>query len=246
MKGAASHLYLTQINLTKYWPISCYDHTMHYLQQNILRKLILNEAQRYADLKPTEIEGNLFMYHLRSLMREGYVEKREDGRYGLTGDGQSYADRLSLTSFKPRIQARIVTLLAVQDADGRWLMFRRSRQPLLGKVGFPYGKIHEGETIAKAAARELVEKTGLKADLVHRGDGYIAIHEGGVAVSHIMFHLFAGTNPKGDLRAEIATGTSFWAHPITVSRDELMPSVPDLLDLMARHDERFFVELDYK
>ncbi len=69
---------------------------MHRLQQHILHQLILNERQRYADLKPAEVEGNLFMYHLRCLMKNGHVEKCPDGRYRLAAEGKTYVDRLSL------------------------------------------------------------------------------------------------------------------------------------------------------
>jgi hypothetical protein len=53
---------------------------MHRLQQHILSQLIHYPERRYADLKPDEVEGNLFMYHLRQLMAAGWVIKREDGK----------------------------------------------------------------------------------------------------------------------------------------------------------------------
>ncbi len=219
---------------------------MHRLQSHILNQLIHNPERRYADLKPTEVEGNLFMYHLKTLIRQNLVVKGDDGLYCLTVEGQRYADGLSLETFTSRAQPRIVTLLVVKDIYGQYLFLRRKRQPLLGKVGFPYGKIHLGESIMAAAGRELKEKTGLTASLSHRGDGYITIYEQAEPVSQIMFHLFYGEDPTGDLIDETTAGSVFWAKPEMIDAT-YMPSVLDLLRLLSEQgDQRFFAELSYR
>lgn len=110
---------------------------MHRLQQHIIHQLILHPSLRYARLKPDEVEGNLFMYHLRQLMKEGLVTKRSDGQYELAAEGKLYADRLSLQSFTPRVQPKIVTLIACQNEHDEWLLYERKRQPLIGQIGFP-------------------------------------------------------------------------------------------------------------
>ena len=228
--------------------MTCYaDATMHWIQNHVLRQLILFSDRRYADLKPANIEGNLFMYHLRRLEKDQLVCKRPDGRYELTSEGQLYADRLSLETFKPRLQPRIVSLIACQNKQGEWLLYRRKRQPLIGQVGFPYGKLHQGETVQKAAERELKEKTGLVGALHHRGDGYITIVEEGEVVSQIMFHLFYGKNLVGKLKADTAIGQAFWGDPLQVGKSELIRSVPDILKLLQNNPRgRFFAELTYR
>jgi len=217
---------------------------MHWIQKHILSQLIYQSSCRYADLKPDEVEGNLFMYHLRQLIKAKYVTKNADGRYELTPAGRAYADTLSLESMKPRIQPRIVTLIVCRNSVGEWLFLRRKRQPLLGMAGFPYGKIHLGETIAEAAARELSEKAGLTCRLEHRGDGYVTITEGGHRSSEIMFHLFYGAYPEGELKTNKPAGKVFWA-PESAIDDTYMPSVKDLLRLLRANDQRFFTELTY-
>lgn len=219
---------------------------MHRLQQHIMQQLILNPDMRYARLKPVDVEGNLFMYHLGKVIDAGWVHKRADGLYELTADGKLYADRLSLKTLTPRAQPRIVTLMAITNPAGEWLLYRRQRQPLMGMVGFPYGKVHLGETIEQAAARELKEKTGLAAELVHRGDGYATIHQGGQPVSQIFFHLFRGHDPQGKLHSPGRVGQAFWGDPAEVVSGELMPTVPDLIARLQSHPrERFFAELVY-
>lgn len=220
---------------------------MHRLQQHILHQLITNPTCRYTDLKPSEVEGNLFMYHLRCLIKEGWVEKRIDGLYQLTSDGKAYVDRLSLKLFAPRIQPRIVTLMVVKGNDGRLLMYRRRRQPLINMIGFPYGKIHLGEKVKDAAERELLEKTGLRANLVHIGDGYANTFEDTQPVSQIMFHLFSGSNPTGELTKASDSGESIWVDQAKINRDDIMPNVTQILKMVDRYDGSFtFTELNHQ
>lgn len=218
---------------------------MHRLQQEILSRLIHASELRFAAIKPREVEGNLFMYHLRKLTSAGLVEKQVSGTYCLTPAGKTFADQLSLRTYQPRIQPRLVTLIACRDGD-RWLMFRRKRQPMLGMVGFPYGKIHLGEKVLQAAERELKEKTGVSALLLHRGDGYVTINQDGNPVSQIMFHLFQGKGPAGELKPT-PSGEPFWANPSELDPSELIPSVTDLIRLLDSTpvERRFFAELSY-
>lgn len=219
---------------------------MHRLQQHILDRLIRHENQRYADLKPDEVEGNLFMYHLKQLTSNGQVVKRADGLYELTAEGKRLIGGMSLETFTPRAQPKIVTLVVCRNEAGQYLFYRRRRQPLLGMAGFPYGKIHLGESIADAAVRELFEKTGLAADLEHKGDGYITIYQDDEPVSQIMFHLFYGENPVGELLPDSTSGKAYWGTLSDVDKT-FMPSVIDLLQLLKDNlSDRFFAELVYK
>ena len=100
------------------------------------------------------------MYHLKSLLSEGFIKKTTGG-YQLTALGKRYVDKLSLKNFQPRFQPKIVTVIICRNSKGEYLLCHSSRQPFFGKFCFPYGKVHFGETIKKAADRELEEKTGL-------------------------------------------------------------------------------------
>ncbi len=217
---------------------------MHHIQRSILYQLMQHPSRRYGQLKPQGVEGNIFTYHVRQLIGLGYVVKGDGGEYELTAAGKVYVDRLSGTNLLPRIQPKIITLIACRNEEGEWLVFRRRRQPLLGKVGFVYGKIHEGERIADAARRELKEKTGLQAQLEHRGDGYITMTEAGQVVSQVMFHLFIGMAPQGELQPT-ASGEAFWMNHAAFGRPDVMPSMPDLIGLLKSKRGLFFAELRY-
>jgi ADP-ribose pyrophosphatase YjhB (NUDIX family) len=216
---------------------------MHQIQQHILGKLITAPSQRFSELKPDQVESNLFMYHLKQLIDQGYVSKIKDGSYSLTAYGLQYADGLSLKTFAPRLQPRIVTLSVVTDNPGRYLLFRRHRQPLINMVGFPYGKVHLDETITEAATRELKEKTGLECALKHRGDGYLTMSQNGEVVSQVLFHCFEGLHPQGELK-QTSVGEAFWADPSQIPGWELMPSVMDIIDQLQQPGH-FFMERSY-
>jgi len=87
---------------------------MHQLQRHILSRLINLGSGRYRDLKPKEVDGNLFTYHLKQLLDARLVEKSAN-IYKLTASGLQYVDRLSLTDYKPRVQPKIVSLLALRN-----------------------------------------------------------------------------------------------------------------------------------
>ena len=57
----------------------------------------------------------------------------------------------------------VAAVLAVLIRDGKVLLVRRANPPDAGLWGFPGGKIEPGETILAAAARELLEETGVAA-----------------------------------------------------------------------------------
>jgi ADP-ribose pyrophosphatase YjhB (NUDIX family) len=215
---------------------------MHELQRAILKKLSQENGSRFSDLKPRGVESNRFMYHLRSVMNEGLV-KKAGVLYRLTPKGKGFVDRVSSATFKERIQPKIVALVVCRrEDDGSYLLYRRSRQPFLGKVGFPYGKIHMGERVQDAAARELKEKTGLSADLRYRGDVYVTVHDEENLVTQTLFHVFSGENPSGILRRDSSIGDCFWSALDRIKREEEIPGVSQVHKLVKGSEEPFFKE----
>lgn len=215
---------------------------MHEVQRGILQKLSQKSGLRFSEIKPRAVESNRFMYHLKSLLDENLV-KKTGLLYRLTPKGKGLVDRVSDSSFEERIQPKIVTLIAcTREDDGSYLLYRRGKQPFLGKVGFPYGKIHMGERVAEAASRELKEKTGLSAELIYRGDVYITVHDEEELVTQMLCHVFSGTNPSGVLKRDSSIGQCFWSSLERVTREEEIPGVRQVLKLLTSSGEPFFKE----
>ncbi|OGE19537.1 hypothetical protein A3A14_02820 [Candidatus Daviesbacteria bacterium RIFCSPLOWO2_01_FULL_43_38] len=219
---------------------------MYPLQREILYRLITNSCLPFSKLKPKEVDSNLFMYHLKQLVKEDLVCKRTDGKYELTAEGLVFADRLSLSSFKPRIQPKIITMIVCQNKKGEYLLYKRKRQPFIGLSGFTYGKIHLGEKVAQAAERELREKTGLEAKLAHCGEVYLTTIKDGNVLASIFCHVFVGKNPTGQLIKDSEIGECFWTNLKTFGSEKFMPGFFDVLSLVEKRSPHlFFAEFTF-
>ncbi len=123
------------------------------------------------------------------------------------------------------------------------MMYRRLYQPYYGKILFPTGKIHMGESVSDAAQRELHEKLGLRdAQLEHMGMVYVAISMGEQLVSHVLCHVFHGESDADVPENDRNIAQRFWADHTTIKEDEYLPGFFEIKDLIARRD-LFFSEL---
>lgn len=221
---------------------------MHPLQKQIFKRLLYGRELPFSKVKPKEVESNIFMYHLRQLIDQGLVAKFPTKTYGLTHEGLIYADRLSFKTFKPRIQPKIVTMIVCKNTKGEFLLYRKIRQPFLVHVCFPHGKLHLGESVLVAAARELKEKTNLKAQLTHRGDVYVTVFEGKAVLAAMLCHIFSGKNPTGKFTQRVDSGECFWADAEKVLKtSKTMPGFADIYQLVRKPVKNFFFkELKYQ
>lgn len=214
---------------------------MHPIQRHILKVLTLREKIRYRDLKPKEVEGNQFMYHLGVVIKRGYVDK-VGILYVLTRDGKMYADRVELDTFIPRIQPKIVTMIHCVNRKSETLLFKKTRSPLSNLVHLPYGKMHIGEPVKKAADRELKEKTGLQTSLMHAGEIYVRVYDGDELIAHILHHIFVGKNPTGEILEKTVAGIPFWSKIEDVSKKDSVRGFKKIIKIIAKNKSTFFFE----
>lgn len=220
---------------------------MHYLQKNILKILATRESARYSEIKPKTIESNHFLYHLNQLIREKLVTKNEDKSYMLSDKGKAYIDSVSFASFKMRSQPKIVNLLVVKRDNDEFLLYRRIHQPFIGQVGFPYGKIHLGETIGESSKRELAELAGLTANLAHRGDVYITVFQNDTLITHTLFHVHYTENPEGTFHPGSQYGAFFWDTVHTDEPERYFPGFLEIYHLVEKiKSDKFFEEYVFK
>ena len=218
---------------------------MHEIQQRVLTTLMNTDYARFRDLKVPDVDSNQFVYHLKRLLTEELIVKKGIN-YSLTSKGKEYVGRLSSLNYQVRIQPKIVTLIVAKDVKGRYLLYQRRLQPFIGKVGFPYGKIHLGETIAKAAQRELVEKCGLKAKLEHIGDAYVVSYEQDELISHMLFHVFLATEVTGKLIESSKYGTFFWEEVTSTNSTRFFPGFAEIFKAVQVKTKPFFLEVEHR
>lgn len=217
----------------------------HHLQKSIMGALINHESLRFAELRPPEIDGNIFTYHLHQLIKQKMVTKNPDGSYSLTSDGKLASINLHLGRKEMLEQAHNIFLIALRDKDDTWLLRRRTVHPQFGKLGFLHGEPTADKSLEKAASARLLDKTGLAAKLSVRGYGYVKIFHGDELDSFVSFCLLYGDKPNGELLAKDETGENAWIHNPDFTSDEMIPSMPDLVKHLAENSNLFFADLTY-
>lgn len=217
----------------------------HHLQKDILDKLVKCPPARFADLKPTNVEGNIFTYHLQQLIKQGIVSKSEDGTYCLTAQGKALGINNKLKSVDFHQQAHSILLLMVRDDDGAWLLRKRLVHPMYGKTGFIHGEPKVHENITDTADKTLLRRTGLSAEFIVAGSGYIRIFQNEELESFTHFTLLQGMVRSGTLIESDATGENRWEANPDFTADYYIPSMRDLAQKSSRAD-CFFTELTYQ
>ena len=221
---------------------------MHHIQREILRSLLLVPDARFKDLKPDGLESNIFMYHLKTLIKDGLVEKVQNG-YALTYKGKQFVDRSNLVSLKIRVQPKTITILAIQNKAGKQLILERLHQPFINHKGFPSGKIHYGESLQDAALRELEEKAGFTdTTLVFRGNFVMRYFNDKEVVNHIIGYVFSGTvDTVEPLLFERPYFKCYWGDKDELYVDNRFKGHPEIFELLQNtpEGELFFAEHDF-
>lgn len=200
----------------------------HHIKKDILNRLTYADCLRFSELKPDGLENNIFMYHLKQLIRDGYVTKADDG-YKLDHLGLQYVDRISSTNLRPRTQPKIIAILALQGPDDRWLLVERKQQPYLGQRMFLSGKQHFGETIHEHARRELQDKIGRDISLQYKGIAEVIITQDSKILTQVLAHIHYGRLPDASLPPDTSKFRFVW-HDFTTDDEPLMAGTWQIME----------------
>lgn len=212
----------------------------HHIQKHILSVLMLNKIARFRDMRPPNVDSNLYSYHLGVLLKKKIVEKVDDG-YSLTKKGIVYVDRVSTATLDVRLQPKITTMFVIQNDEGELLLFKRYRQPFAGLWALPNGKVHlTDRTVEESAKRELSEKLNLMDQRFrHAGECYIRTISDGEVVMSTLVHVFTFSSndivPNERLR---------WVKPHRLHELDLAPAVERITARTFFNDPYFFEEFE--
>lgn len=205
---------------------------LSWIQNHILIELTRHGTRRYGDMRPRDVEGNLYAYHLKGLMNDKLIEKN-DTHYQLTLKGLQLVSMLSLDTGKMRRQPQILNAIICRNEKNEYLWLRWQREPNMNMVSFPHGMMHYGEGLSEAAARELREKTALQGELAYRGDVYVRCLLSGVLDRHMLVHLFEASNVQNDTAAEISSQVeNFWSPLETLQPADFVPGFYEIAQLV--------------
>jgi 8-oxo-dGTP pyrophosphatase MutT (NUDIX family) len=206
---------------------------------------------RYRDMRPPDIENDLYNYHLRYLTRQGLVEKRA-GMYRLNETGKKHL--VELNPYHESNRFKIAALCLVLQ-DGRVLYQERIRQPFAGQKGLVGGGIMRGEPAVAAAKRRLQEEAGLTAEFTLLGlMRKMRFDKTGELYTDILFHVCMAHDPAGQLVAENEFGKQFWlpvSQAASLEREQIMGSkqfaaaLEKLDSLQAQSSPAFYIEETY-
>lgn len=211
---------------------------MHYIQAHILDKLASSKTLRNKDMRPPNVESNLYQYHLMQLQKQNFIKKTE-GVYTLSNNGLAYADIFSNKLKKQRPQPKIVSILFVYNDKEQLILRHKQRQPFIDTYGLVVGKMHQNEDIETAALREYKEKvssTTKPIELNYFGTAHITIKQNGCTVSEfigLMQTVKAGTGAIDNKYS------AFYGRD-DLKNIDLMPSVKELIE--AYFERRNFIE----
>jgi len=220
---------------------------VHSAQTSILRELLFHPSAGFAELqKPTGLDSDHFKFHINRLVELGYVEK-QDGKYALSIKGKEYANRLDTEKHEVEKQPKISVGLIIENDEGKILAQQRLKQPFYGYWGRPTGKVGWGETLLETAARELMEETGITADLRVSGFYHKMDYTEGEdkLLEDKIFCLVHGTNPQGKLIADMEGYHNEWlSDEDLLEKNKVFQSITEITDL-ARKPGVGFIEQKY-
>lgn len=214
--------------------------TRHFIQRHILDTLLHQKFARFRDMRPARVDSNAYSYHLSALVRQGLIVKTSGG-YTLTPAGLAYVDHLSGVDGRPRRQPKVMTITALFNEYDKVIVLPLARQPFIGQLTLPCGKLHFGERLHAAAQREVAEKVGLHvSDLRHAGNVYFTASADMTVMMHTLFHVFIGEVVNGGSLAEGVV----WRTLDEV--DSIAPATRRIFELLRRHRQAqwFFDEYD--
>lgn len=221
---------------------------MHYIQQSILKKLLFSKSLKYSAMKPVDMEGSQFTFHLEQLIRENLVEKLDSGKYSLTLAGKNTANSIDFDSSSPNIQAKHSAVFCATRNDlSEVLIYTRLKNPFYGHKGFPTGKVQYGERIIDTAVREFTEETNLVGKPYLVGIRHYRVYfPKDILVEDKVMYVHRIDEPRGELKSN-QEGEFEWIKVSEAGKvTNPLPESKEFLDLVLNFNGNIsFKEIDH-
>lgn len=185
---------------------------LNKIQIKILTNILRSEGLKYSQARPKTIENDLYNYHLKFLVKKGFVIKRIN-KYVLTIKGKKFVQRLDASgNIKEYFRFSVLPYtVRIENGKKEILLHKRKRHPYYGDIGTVSGKVNLGEKIEDAAARKLKEETNLGCKFKFIGVlREIRRSKDKEIIEDTLYHVCYGENPNGELIKMNKFGEHFW------------------------------------
>lgn len=216
---------------------------LHFIRRDILKELALRKWARFSDMRPKRVESNLYNYHLKGLIKDGYVENVKGKGYRLSPAGLRYADHVSFETFWPRWQPKSTTCLVTEN-NGKVLLWKKHKQPFIDKWSLPSGKIHfEDASIEEAMRREIsyfIDPSNV--DLERAGVLEYTAYIGEDVVTHTIAQVF-----KSVIDSKVVTSERVeWLDIADLKATDMAPGTKEMIEAVRKHKDIFMESLEIK
>jgi len=132
-----------------------------------------------------------------------------------------------MSRFYPDAPRASVSVLC--HKDGRALLVKRGRPPFKDHWSLPGGLIELGETLQQAAERELLEETGVTAELDKPVETFDSIQrdDDGKVITHFILTVFCGAYRSGEAEARDDAADLAWVLPADLDDRLTTPGTPE-------------------
>ncbi|MFA6073670.1 MAG: NUDIX domain-containing protein [Candidatus Woesearchaeota archaeon] len=193
------------------------------IRKQILQKFMYNKSMKYNEIRD-QVPSNKFNYYLKLLLNEELIEQTKD-KYNLTPKGTQHISSLDGLKIEEN-RKPIVCAFVMAYKNGKILVNERKKQPFMGYVGSPGGKIDFGNSIPEQAAQELLEETGLVASKMELKliTNYRTLDKKKNELTHqVIGFFYLATGIKGILKEEDREGRNFFMTLNQIKRAKKYP-----------------------
>lgn len=209
---------------------------IHPIQLKILQDLLFTTSARYSALKPGDLEGSKFAFHLDRLLSDGFLKKTSRGLYSLTEKGKEFANRMDTQQTTMREQAKSTTIIcATREKNGtrEFLLYKRMKNPFHGHIGFPTHKFWFGQSVFDAAQQGLFIEANLRGEPKMLAIRHYTVFHKNILREDKVMYVFRLDNVIGELENK-QDGEFFWLSETDLDKLQcpFLPEFHEVLEIL--------------
>lgn len=203
------------------------DEPSHVIDRHIIKVLTYAKSARYRDLRPVNTDSNLFNYHRKMMIKDGYIRRNPEGLYELSEKGLRFVERASVDTLRIKPRPKLLITFLLLNKDGQIAVWNKPVQPFIDTLNLPNGKVRFEDANTLESARRLLAKfySDDSITLQFRGVAEVAAYHSNVLLSHTYRMIVVGlVDPK-----YITNELIEWVAPNALLKQETTPGIIEIV-----------------